>query len=106
MSAKAELRKLAAERATLVDPIDRIAFDNRWVDGVPVGLSLMALAQHDRCVAEIAEIAETFKVDVWEMVLIATGAEPTSETDPLADLTFRQVDAVLARMRSIRAEAS
>lgn len=36
------IRRLAAERAKLTNPIDRIVFDNQWVDGLPVGLWLMA----------------------------------------------------------------
>jgi hypothetical protein len=38
-----ELRKLASERAKLSNPVDRIAFDNQWKEGVPVGLLLMVV---------------------------------------------------------------
>lgn len=48
MIALADLRTLAAERAALTNPVDRIALDNRWVDGVPLGLRLMALALDDK----------------------------------------------------------
>ena len=104
MIALADLRKLAAERAALTNPIDRIVLDNRWVDGLPLGLHLMALEERDHEVAEIVTIADTFKVDVWEMVLVATGTEPTSERDPLDALTFAQVTDVLCRMRAVREE--
>lgn len=104
MISEAALRKLAAERAALSSPIDRIVLDNRWVDGLPLGLHLIALQARDAEVAEIEAIAEMFKVDVWEMVLIATGSEPTSESDPLTGLSYGQVTDVLCRMRTVREE--
>lgn len=36
------IRKLRNERAKLTNPFDRIAFDNQWIEGIPVGLILLA----------------------------------------------------------------
>ena len=43
-----QLRNLAEERTKLSDVVDRIAFDNQWKEGVPVGLLLMVVAAMDR----------------------------------------------------------
>jgi hypothetical protein len=33
----------AVEKAKLTNPIERIAFDNEWVGGLPLGLYIMAV---------------------------------------------------------------
>lgn len=38
---RTEWKKLKEEQAKLTDPFERIAFNNRWVEGVPLGLILM-----------------------------------------------------------------
>ena len=40
-------RELRARRAALSSPVDRIAFDNRWVGGLPIGLILLAFEKDD-----------------------------------------------------------
>lgn len=45
---KALMRRLRKERATLKNPVDRIVFDNRRVEGLPnlsVGLWLLAFSE-------------------------------------------------------------
>jgi len=40
--------KLLEERSKLKNPIDRIAFDNRFVNGVPAGLFVLAVERERR----------------------------------------------------------
>jgi len=47
----AEITELKRARAALESPFDRIAFDNQWIEGVPVGLIILA---HDEVEAHFA----------------------------------------------------